>query len=348
MKIDKIYNLINKSIEFNKYIYDIDAISNYIINFCYDEVTELERIEILKKINDHNMQIYKENLEIYNKYNKTFQNIEEISEKEEKKIILVDEVTNEAKNNYNQVDLWDKIKVVKDIEKIKEYLPNKDDEMFNVSINFIILKYLEEEKILFDLLHLLNEKESEYSEISSEIKEKREIYNALILYRDYKKVTKKEKNTNNKLIFLKNINNHYCMERDLKMFPMETRQNLLILIESIESGKFKNCKSLSNNIKLKGSWEVKMDNIRVQFANVKDNIYIIESVFIKKCNKSVDLTSLMVSRHSMYLKRSEQIKDILDSDMALPFLKQDEDYYLELKKELNFNDSKKLVKNDKR
>ena len=116
----------------------------------------------------------------------------------------MDEVTNETKNNYNQVDLWDKIKDVKDIEKIKEYLPNKDDEMFNVSINFIILKYLEEEKILFDLLHLLDDKESEYSEISSEIKEKREIYNALILYRDYKKVTKKEKNTNNKLIFLIN------------------------------------------------------------------------------------------------------------------------------------------------
>lgn len=71
---------------------------------------------------------------------------------------------------------------------------------------------------------------------------------------------------------------------DIESIPKENYNNILKLLLSFKKGilSHKNIKRLSNNKNSLGIWELKYDQIRIVYKPIKDNIYCIMGLFVKK------------------------------------------------------------------
>lgn len=85
---------------------------------------------------------------------------------------------------------------------------------------------------------------------------------------------------------------------DMKSIPYEYYGSVLDLINRFKYGQIKKgeIKSLSNNKSLTGVIELKNDQIRIVMRNIRENIYVIHGVFVKKDDNAETMYTSMANR----------------------------------------------------
>ena len=86
--------------------------------------------------------------------------------------------------------------------------------------------------------------------------------------------------------------------QDMKNVPNEYYDTVLDLLNRFTMGKVgsKEFKSLSNNKKASGYTELRYDQVRIVTKHIKDNIYDIVGVFVKKSDNDMQQYKTMFNR----------------------------------------------------
>lgn len=101
---------------------------------------------------------------------------------------------------------------------------------------------------------------------------------------------------------------------ELEHIPSEYYNDFVELIRSIENGTFKNYKAFTNDNKLNGLSEVKLNKARVAFVRLKGNCYALISAFVKKCDNDKLYHDSLVIKYKSFLEIKESLIRNLDNN----------------------------------
>ena len=205
-------------------------------------------------------------------------------------------------------------------EEILKYLKSYEKyELDNNEYNYVIINVLNNfNEELISYYQLLLDKET-YSKISNrrEIIEDyyTELSNYLMVrdyYNKYNEVTIEEENTilteeeeqelasKKKLIFSTSLANPTKAKiiGDMTNVPYEYYDTVLELINNFINGQSANgeVKHLKNNRKLVGFMELRSDQVRIVLKHIKNNVYNVVGVFVKKANNDMTMYQIMANR----------------------------------------------------
>lgn len=205
-------------------------------------------------------------------------------------------------------------------EEILKYLKSYEKyELDNNEYNYVIINVLNNfNEELISYYQLLLDKET-YSKISNrrEIIEDyyTELSNYLMVrdyYNKYNEVTIEEENTilteeeeqelasKKKLIFSTSLANPTKAKiiGDMTNVPYEYYDTVLELINNFINGQSANgeVKYLKNNRKLVGFMELRSDQVRIVLKHIKNNVYNVVGVFVKKANNDMTMYQIMANR----------------------------------------------------
>lgn len=303
--MDEIMAIIDVHIKTNRYI---SCLENLSVLFEKYNISFTDRKQILRKINEHNQKLYK---------------TEQAKEKElvniELKSCKPTIVTNEDKKaegikkvpeplNCNVSIYMEKLKKAKTEEEIVQCLPKKEDSEFDNILSTILVN-LYREKV--EIINFLNQQENrfEIEEVFEEDLDDIEFKVETILdYMENVVEIELPKTNNNKIIFAKNSSNEPLIFQNLKGYEDEYAL-FLDLINSIEDGTFKRVRSFADK-RLDYLIEVRKGTARIFFSRI-ENIYVVISAFVKKCNTDLRHRNFMANSSKIYQLQKEQLSEYI-------------------------------------
>lgn len=309
----------------NGFVENFDLIVEYLKanNFSIEDINET-LMQILKYNQDLNDKIKKENDEI----EKMIRNRQCSIESESEIVTTAEELISHFQLNDSKLDIsYYKIQIdnCKNLDELESLLPKKTVENFDELINLILLCLLEEEMEFKQMLYENSETLDSDPEISNYVTEIHRKFEIIKNYRDYKEMVQEEvDNTQNRLIFLTTAYGNVCALSDIKSIDSEYYGAFLNLLQSIINGTFKNVKSFT----VQGSGtvmsEVKDFKIRIVFVKLEPNVYIINSIFVKKVDSDLSYRNNLINRDALYRNKIVVIRGQLNGNNREEFLKEND------------------------
>ena len=190
-------------------------------------------------------------------------------------------------------------------EEIEQFLPNKNKPNYLEIIDSLLIYYYNE---LFEVKRVLKEEQDpEFIELEKSIKEKINYikkYKSMIISSN-KTIIKPE----NIVIFLTTHMDNACIKSDFKSIDEEHYADLIMLLESIKDGTFREAKTLNSNSALRGLSEVRAHphQSRITFKHLTKNIYVVLQAFVKKADNPLVNQNAMRLRYELYGKRKNEL-----------------------------------------
>lgn len=318
--MDEIRSLLKKYMEDKKYISCLEEL--YVL-FEKNNISYAERMDFLKLLNDYNMQLYTSEkqkaseLEVIEKKKTSIQDVPASTQ-----ISIISENKRPKKKvehlNIDVKEYIDNLKKLYGKVKLEEILPDRDNIESENIINSILVN-LYKEKV--ETINFIRENEADMDEISSLFEDELDLLDSIMeSLIDYKNNTEINSfvsptiDTTNRIIFMKNSSNEPMIFQNIKGYE-EYYDSFLELLESIVDGTFKNMRVFVNNNKLTNMIEVKDFKTRIQFTRLKDNIFVIISAFIKKCDTDLRHRNFISNCSQNYQsQKNELLNNIEDED----------------------------------
>ncbi len=227
-----------------------------------------------------------------------------------KETSIVTEEKQEPLNEYLQ-KLINKISILdtsnlSDEEIIKEFKEDLKNIIF-YSSKIKVYLYLEINEYFKMLLEVNNEQEKE--EIKKAIQELKRKIIIIDNLEEEQELIETASNDNNIYFLTSKNGNIYFLENIRKNVPQEQYKQVLILLESIKNGTFTNLKRLET---LK-YFEVRLNQIRITFAKLSNDSFLVIDCFIKKVNTSSLYKNMLRNKSTQYLEAKEYYIDNLSN-----------------------------------
>lgn len=269
-------------------------------NILRDSIKELDKVELQKKEHVPKKVIKHEQIKFES---------EEDSEQEEYLYYYYNMQEELAKaTNSDQV-----------LEVVINTLPSCEHKKYlNIvsRIKLELLKEIHELDILSEEIDLKEDKDF-LKEINIEKTKLFEVIRTVNYVQNNKKEEQVENSIdmNNKLIFLETPTGSIYAENDLYSIPEEYYESFKDLMLSIKNGTFRNVKMLNNNNQtLGGISEVKDFKTRIVFDRIGTDIYVIISIFTKKCDNDSLYRDSLVNRVDFYKKNKPYLIEMSHSE----------------------------------
>lgn len=307
------------------FVENIDLIVEYLKanNFSIEDINEI-LIQILKYNQDLNARLKKENDE----FEKVIRNRQCSIESELETVTATEEPILYFQLADSKLDIsYYKAQIdnCKNLDELESLLPKKTVENFDELINLILLYLLEEEMDYRQMLYENSETLDSDPEILNYVTEIHRKFEIIKNYRDCKEISEKEvENTQNHLIFLTTEYGNVCALSDVKNIDSEYYESFLTLLESIITGTFKNVKSFSVQGSGTVTSEVKDFKTRIIFTKLESNIYIINSIFVKKSDNDLFYRNNLINRDALYRNKIAGIKEQLNGSNREQFLQEND------------------------
>lgn len=303
----------------SKFINDIEGVIEYLNSL---EVTNEEKIEILKDISNYNEKMrslmIKENKELEKiisncTASNTGKELEIPKEELEKKEDIIT-LEIDAKRYISRIISS------KNYDEIKDILPLKGNLNYNHIINVIILGLYEE---VIEYKKLLVMDKSSMSE--KEIKDVKLEINYLLLKINFlKKLNQKNsvviENDNreiNDLLFLKTASGNYSVFSDLKEIAIDHYNLFHTLLTEMINGKFRNLKRFNDNNAIQGMMEVRYNQARITFIPMSKDKYVILDMFIKKTQVDAVYKAALKNKYDLFRENYLIINNLMFNDEYL-------------------------------
>ena len=236
-------------------------------------------------------------------------------------------IDNLSKELRNTIDYIDSDEIVSTIELYRKY--NLDNNEYKYLIIKIMNEYLEE---MITLYELVLEKNT-YIHRRDRVEIIKDYYyildKYLIIHKYYNDLCNEEVEEyfeeeiddeveleqQNQLIYAHsevNVSRSRLIS-DMSDIPYEYYETVYDLIDGFKNGKLskKEIKSLSSSSKMKGHIELRYDQVRIMLKHVKDNIYCVLGVFVKKSDNDRSSYKSIVERNLPNIKTEQDIKSQL-------------------------------------
>lgn len=281
---------------------------------------ELYNRKIASKYGAKEEQEYTEQLynELPNILNIGFQELDEVEVALERKTTL-DSFVKEIKNLTSVID---KEQIIELFEMYKKY--NLEDREYNYIILQILQDFLEELLTIYVLLldKEYNSKRRQRIELIKDYYNLLEKYSIIMNY--YNEITEyvseelfevdeslQIQSEERRLIYSRstqNITNAKILS-DMRNFPYENYEKIEQLIFQFKEGSLgsKKIKTIHKGNKSDGHIELKDDDIRIVLRRVKENIYCVLGVFIKKANNDTNTYRIMTNRMTPDISSDEKL-----------------------------------------
>lgn len=172
----------------------------------------------------------------------------------------------------------------------------------------MLLVNLYSKKIEIDNYIHQNQYEDDIEEIFAEDLELLDFQMETIL--DYKddveEVTIETTSSQNEIIFLKNSSLEPVIFQDMKG-KEEYYDSFLELLKSIQNGNLKNVKHFVNLDNVKDIYEVRGSKTRILFSKLKDNVFVVMSAFVKKCDTDLRHRNFVINVSQKYQLQKEYL-----------------------------------------
>ena len=251
-----------------------------------------------------------------------FQQLEEIEVNDERRVVL-DKIVKEI---YGYINYFDGLDIVDAIARYREY--NLDDNEYSYIVTSVLNKYLDE---LLTYYGLLTDKEI-YINRKDRLDTIKSYYSMLdkylILMKHYNEINDfrpdddddnpklpDEDAETRQLVFSHSDNSDKAkIITDMKDVPHEYYDTVLELINSFINNKLskKEIKSLKNNGKLTQFIELKYDQVRIVLKHLKDNIYCVMGIGVKKDNNDMVMYSRLANRKIPNIQELDKLKKELE------------------------------------
>lgn len=299
----------------------------YFSDNCYF-LNESEMRDFIRKIEQHNREIYRRKLKDFEKSQEIIEVFEPLKESDiEEDVLPLDEISEEYDISFYE----NLLKSCPSTIELPHYLPKRNHPNFSFLMNQLSAKILKEIVEIENFMVEENLSLEEKREFLEEIKEKKELLNYFILYRDktdFTEALQEEMEKENTLLFLQSTSGNYYALQDEKRLEQEYYKSFLELLESIKKGTFKNLKVFTSNNKLKGLLEVKEFKTRIVFQRLERDVYVILSMFLKKVNRDSYYLEQLETRCNQFHNAYSSIKEKLNDEN---YLRENEEIALELK-----------------
>lgn len=303
----------------SKFINDIDGVIEYLNSL---EVTNEERIDILKDISNYNEKMrslmIKENKELEKiisncTASNTGKELEIPKEELEKKEDIIT-LEIDAKRYISRIISS------KNYDEIKDILPLKGSLNYNHIINVIILGLYEE---VVEYKKLLVMDKSSMSE--KEIKDVKLEINYLLLKINFLKklnqktsvVIENDSREINDLLFLKTSSGNYSVFSDLKEIAIDHYNLFHTLLTEMINGKFRNLKRFNDNNAIQGMMEVRYNQARITFIPMSKDKYVILDMFIKKTQVDAAYKAALKNKYDLFKENHLIISNLIFNDEYL-------------------------------
>ncbi|MBE6151757.1 MAG: hypothetical protein E7165_00370 [Firmicutes bacterium] len=307
--------IIEKFRKNSKFINDLDGVENYLNSV---DMTFEEKNKILIQIYEYNSKIYSMLRDDNRRLEKIISTRQSSNSKKE-----LPKISNVKSNCHKAIvpltiDVKSYIRSIKDCKSlcdIEKILPDKESENYFDVIYTIILKLYEEVMEIKKLLH----QDGKDSDLETRNFFENEIELIMIKINYIKQIMKEEVKTvetvksNNEIVFLKTNYGNVCAFSDLKDIPTEYYDSFYELLESICDGSFKNFKTFTNNVMLKGLSEVRGEQTRIIFDRVSNNVYVIIYMFVKKTDKNASYQASLQNRNDLYTSNRDEIRELANN-----------------------------------
>ncbi len=180
--------------------------------------------------------------------------------------------------------------------KLKEYLKCLEFSNWELRLK------LYEEIVSYQEMFIEAQSKEDLIELKTGIKE---LYRKINLLKDLEEEQEllETASSNNNIFFLMSSRgNIYFLENIRKSVPKEYYNVFLILLESIKNGKFIGLKKLNDL----SYFEVKLFKVRITFAKLSNNSYIIIDGFMKKEYTSNYYKSMLANKNKQYLEMKDK------------------------------------------
>ncbi len=195
-----------------------------------------------------------------------------------------------------------------DKDSLRELLPSKDNFIYDLLIQRIILELRRE---INEINNFIVEEEVSVDELLEFKQDKEKLENLITSIREIsleKEEVDKSVQKNTIVFFEKEDGTPYVLD-DLKGIPSEFKKPFLELFESIEDGTFKNVRYFTEvDNKISKVWEVRGFQVRVIFERVDKHKYIIITAFIKKSDRDLYYKTHLKTRLPRYFYKRDMIK----------------------------------------
>lgn len=326
----EIQELIDYYMKNNKYI---SCLEDLYVLFEKNNISFNERKNIMVKIYKYNEKVHaleekkSRELDKIENYKSTIVKPEEVVVANQKSKKTIETL------QCNVSSYMEKIKSFSDIDELENILPDRDSEQFDNVIDMIIVKLYREKVDLINFIHEQQQAESDiYQFFDNELEELDCRIETLLDYKNNDKRLEEidYENNTSKIIFLKNSFGEPIIFSDLKGYE-EYYDSFLELLNSIISGNFRKSRVFTNNDKIVDMMEVKGFKTRILLSRLKDNIFVVMSAFVKKCDTDLRHRNLLQNVSYIYQNQKDILMDLITDDQ---FIGQEERYLEELVEKL--------------
>lgn len=325
--MDEIHKLMDYYIKNNKYISCLEEL--YVL-FEKNNISCSEQKTIMTEIYRYNEQIH--GLEERRSYE-----LDKIKNHKSMVIKPIEEMIVEAPKTKKNIEslqcdvtpYMEKIKNFSSIGELENILPNRDSEQFDNVIDMIVVKLYHEKVELINFIHEQQQVEKNiYQFFDDELEDLDFRIDTLLDYKNNMNLLEGPvlESSTNKIIFLKNSFGEPIIFSDIKGYD-EYYDSFLELINLISIGDFRRSRVFTNNGKIVDMMEVKGFKTRILLSRLKDNIFVVLSAFVKKCDTDLRHRNLLQNVSYMYQNQKETLINLVDNEQ---FLEQEKMYLDEL------------------
>lgn len=291
------------------YVSDIESVITFLKND--KTLTKSDINSVLVKIIEWNLKVDSENKQSLQETKKVKKRIETKLEEKEKK-------EEQLKKDSSLIDVSSYIQSLKqcdDDDFLTELLPSIYDNNYESIIGAILLYFLREIALAYEMLHEETEKDGiEY--LQHIIKRDKEIMEIIKEYNKKEEqietVEVTDKKENNKLVFLKK-NGKPFIESDIDDISIE--DDILPILNDIITGNFTREKRFHSSNELKGISAIRRRDSRIIFARLDSKTILILGIFVKRFQNPQTYRDMLSSRNKIYKLEKESLKErILDED----------------------------------
>jgi len=325
--MEEILKIVDVHIKTNRYI---NCLENIFVLFETYDIPFSDRNVIINKIDEHNQRLYEQE----KAKSKRISKIGPIKNNKKSKTEPMNERTEKQKPEALNIDVSNyliKLKDANTLDEIISVLPERDDLDFDKILSTILI-YLHKEKV--EIINFMNEQENrkEVESIFDDELDQIDFKMETILdYKDYVEDVELSRETDNKIVFMKNSNFEPVIFQNLKGYE-EYYDSFLDLLNSIIDGSFKRKRRFTNNNKINNIYEVKNFKTRILYTRLKKNVYIIIGAFVKKCDTELRINNFVKNCSDQLSIQRDELLAILDDEESLV---QEEKYLADLKNMLS-------------
>lgn len=321
--MEEILKIIDVHIKTNRYI---NCLENIFVLFETYDIPFSDRKDIIKQIDDHNQKLYSEEKIKEDRIVKI--GTMKCSVKAKAEPIVEKPIKQKPEVLNIDVSMYIiKIKETDDANEIISILPERDNPDFDSILSSILIN-LYKEKV--EIINFMNEQENRKeveSIFETELEQIDFKMETILDYKDFVEDIELPKETNNKIVFMKNSSFEPVIFQNLKGYE-EYYDSFLDLLNSIIDGSFKRMKAFTNNNKINNIYEVKNFKTRILFSRLKDNVYVVIAAFVKKCDIELRINNFIKNcSYQFGLQKEMLLASLADEESRI----QEEKYLADLK-----------------